>query len=69
MDFDGRLVAHGAGGDEQSRLALEDFRSPGFQPVNGRVFAIDVVADFRLRHRATHGRRGLGHRVAAQIHH
>ena len=35
--------------------------------VDRRVFAEDVVADFGLGHGRPHGRRGPGHRVAAEV--
>ena len=36
---------------------------------DGRVLAVDVVADFGLRHRAPHGGSGVGHGIRAQVDH
>ena len=44
VQADGDLVAHGAGGNEEAGLASEDLRGPLFEQVDGRVFAVDVVA-------------------------
>ena len=46
----GDLVAHGARGDEQGRLLAYASRERLLEPVEGRVFAIDVVADDRVGH-------------------
>ena len=40
-----------------------------FQPVDGGVFAVNVVADFGFHHGAPHGGGGLGDGVAAQVDH
>src|SRR3546814_7598830 len=40
---------------------------PGFQRLDGRILAIDVVAEFRPRHRLAHRRRRLRHGIAAQV--
>ena len=67
MQADRDLIAHGAGGDKDCSFALENFRGALLQPVDRRVFAIDIVADFRGGHGGTHRRSWLGHGVAAQI--
>ena len=69
MQADRQLVAHGAGGDEQRRFFPEQAGRHLLQPVDGRVLTEDVVADIRVHHRLTHGGRGLGHRVTAQVNH
>ena len=58
--------------NEQLARANELAESLGrelLQAVHRRVLAVDVVADGGGRHRLAHGRRGAGHRVAAQVDH
>ena len=37
------------------------------KPIHGRIFEINIVADFRLGHRPAHCRRRLCNRVAAKV--
>ena len=67
LDRDG--VAHGAGGHEQRGFLAGDFGRALLQPVDGGIFAVNVVADLGLHHGAPHLGRGLGHGIAAQIDH
>ena len=68
LDRDG--VAHGAGGDEQGGLFAGDLGGALLQPVDGGVFAVDVVADLGASIMARRiSRGGLGDGVAAQIDH
>ena len=60
-------IAHTAGWHEQPRLTAKDFRGSRLQPVDRRIFQIDVVAYFSLRHGPAHSRRWLGYGVAAEI--
>ena len=56
-------------GTNSAGFLAEDLGRALFQPIDGRVFAIDIVADFGLRHGAAHGRGGAGDGVAAKIDH
>ena len=67
--LDGDGVAHGAGGNEERGFLAGDFGGARFQPVDGGVFAVNVVADFGFEHGLAHGGRGFGDGVAAQIDH
>ncbi len=67
QNFDGRLVSHRAGSNEQGRLALKDLRGPVLQAVDGRIFAVDVVAHRGVVHGLAHRLRRLRDRVASQI--
>jgi hypothetical protein len=42
-------------------LFAEDLGRTPLEVIDGRVLAVDVVADFGLRHRAPHLRRGPRH--------
>ena len=64
---DGDGVAHRAAGDEEAGLFAQHLRRQLFQPVDGRVLAIDIVADLGAIHRLAHGGRRLGDGVAAQV--
>ena len=65
VEADGDLVAHGAGGDEDRGLSAEDRGGLLLEPVDGGVFAVDVVANFGCGHGLAHGWGGLGDGVAA----
>ncbi len=67
LDRDG--VAHGAGGHKQAGFFAHDFRGALFQPIDGGVFAINVVADFGFGHGAPHRGRGARDCVASQVDH
>ena len=69
VDADADLVAHRAGGDEQRRLLAEQVGDALLEPVDGGVFAEDVVADLGGGHGGAHGGRGAGDRVAAEVDH
>ena len=69
VEADGDLVAHGAGGNEEGGFAGEDLGGAGFEAVDGGVFAVDVVADFRGGHGRAHGGSGPGDGVATQVDH
>ena len=67
VDADADLVSHCAGGDEHRRFLPEQLGRPGLEPRDGGVFTINVIADFRLGHRAPHRRRGPGHCVGTKV--
>src|SRR5438477_6690481 len=67
--FDGDEIPHAPRGNKQRRLFPKNLRRAFFQPIDRRVFSVNVVADFCLRHGASHLRSGPRHRVAAQVHH
>ena len=54
-------------GDQKRGLVTEPLRGHVFQPIDGRILAVDIVADLRLRHRGSHGRSGTGDGVASQV--
>ena len=62
-----RLIPHGSGGDEERRGLAEQLGGARLQPIDARVFAVDVVADLGARHRLAHRRRRPGHGIAAQV--
>ena len=66
---EGEQVALGSARDEERRFGARDLGRPALQRVDGRVFAVDVVAHLRLGHRLAHGRRRHGHRVASKVDH
>ncbi len=53
------LVCHRAGRHEETRFEAEQRGGAAFQFVDRRVFAEDIVADFRRHHRGKHSRRRL----------
>ena len=61
------LVAHRARRDEERRLHPQELGRALFQPVDGRILAVDVVADLGLRHGLAHLRGRLGDGVGAQV--
>ena len=67
VNFDGDLVPHSAAGNKNRGLASEYFCRTLFQPIDGWVFAVNIVANLGLRHRAAHFCRRLGDGVAAQV--
>ena len=60
-------IAHGAAGGEQTGLFAQYLRRPFLQPVDGRVFAKNVVSDFGFSHCPPHLIGGFGYCVTAQI--
>ena len=67
VDLDRNGVAHRAAGHEDRGLPPEDLRGTRFQPVDGGIFAVNVVANLGVGHGAAHFRRGSRDRVAAEI--
>ena len=67
VQLDCDLVAHGAAGDEERRLAPENLSRALLQTVDGGVFGVNVVANLGFKHRTPHLRRRLGDGVAAQV--
>ena len=67
VQLDRDLVAHGSAGHKQRRFTAEDLRRALLQTVDGRVLAVNVVADFGFKHGAAHLGRRLGEGVAAQF--
>ena len=54
QDPDGDLVRHGTRRHEERRVAAEDLAREVLQPIDRRVFAVAVVAEFGVRHGAPH---------------
>src|SRR5258708_195806 len=67
--FDANEIPHASRGYKQRRLFPENLRSPFLQPVDGGIFSVHVIPDFRFRHRTPHLCRRPRHSVAPQIHH
>ena len=63
----GEKISLGAGGDEQGRFLAEHFPRQPFETVDRGIFAVNVIANFRIGHGLAHGGGGLGDRVAAQV--
>ncbi len=61
------LVRHRAARDEQRCLLAEQLGDALLQPVDARVFAVLVVADWRLGHGPAHAVGRPRHRVRAEI--
>ncbi len=61
------LVAHCAGGNEESGFFAEHSGNALFQAANGRIFAEDIVADFRGGHGGAHAGRGASYGIATQV--
>lgn len=60
-------IAHGAGGDEQRGGKTQAPGQLGFELIDRRIFAIDVVTRRGACHRLEHGGGRLGDGVAAKI--
>ena len=69
VQLDGYLVSHRARRYKDRRFFFEDFRGALLQAIYGRIFAVNIVTDFGLSHRATHRGCRFGDCVAAQIDH
>src|SRR5262249_5643492 len=67
MNSKADLIAHRTGGDEQRSLFPERSGRELLQPIDGRIFEIDVVADLCASHRFPHFGCWLRHRVTAQV--
>jgi hypothetical protein len=63
----GNLITHGAGGDQQRCLAAKNLRRPVFQTIDRGIFPINVIAYFGRGHGSSHGGRGTGDGIAAQV--
>ena len=66
---DAEQVAHGAAGHEESRLLAHRGRRALLKPVDGGVFAENVVAQLCVGHGAAHLWRGHGQGVGAHVDH
>src|SRR3984885_4527829 len=64
---DGDLVAHGAGGNKQRRLAAKDLRGACFQKVDGGVFSVNIVPYLSCGHGGAHRWGGASDGVATQV--
>ena len=58
VDLDRDGISHRARGNKKARLLAHHFGGSLLQPVDGRIFAVDVIADFGFGHGPAHGRRG-----------
>ena len=56
-------------GTKTAGFFAHDFGGALLQPVDGGIFAVDVVADFGFGHGAPHGGGGPRDGVAAQVDH
>jgi hypothetical protein len=65
--FDGKKIAHAAGGDEERGFLLENFRGALLKMIDSGVLAIDVIADFGFGHGPTHGGSWFCNGVAAEV--
>src|SRR5215475_3651283 len=66
-DLDGDEVAHAAAGDEKRGFLAEDLRGALLEPIHGRIFKVNVVADLSFGHGAAHSGRGPSHGIAAEV--
>ena len=64
---DADQVAHGATGYEDGRFLAQDLGRHRFQAVDGRILAVDVVAQRGAGHRLSHGGSRHGHRVGPHV--
>ena len=64
---DRRLIGHRAARHEQCRRHAEALRGDRLQAVDGRILAVDVVADLGRGHRRAHRRGRAGDGVAPQV--
>ena len=63
------LIAERARGNEE-RSAFSNHGGADFlEPVDGRIFSINVVTYIGIRHRFAHGRRRLGDGIASEVDH
>src|SRR5262249_45980096 len=62
-------IRHGARRHKQGGLFAEHLRAALLQAIDGRVFAINVVADFGFEHCLAHRGSGFGNGVATEIDH
>ena len=63
----GDLVGHGPRGHEDRRFLAQQLGATRLETLDRRVDVNHVIAHLGGRHRGPHPRRGLGHRVAAQV--
>jgi hypothetical protein len=69
MAQQGDEVALGAAADEHRGFHAEHVGGEGFEFIDGRIFAIDIVAHLRGGHGTAHRRSRSGDGVASQINH
>src|SRR4051812_3448037 len=62
-----KLIAHGAGGDEESGFFAEHSGDSLFEAANGRVFAENIVTHFGGGHGCAHAGSGASHGIASEI--
>ncbi len=67
MRLDRQLIGHGPGGNEDGCLLSKEACHLFLEGVDRGVLPEDVVPDLCPGHGLSHGRSGLGHRVASQI--
>ncbi len=67
VNLDGQLVCHGSRGSKDSCFHTAHFGDHGFEAIGGGVFADHVIADDGVENGFTHGGRGLGFGVAAEV--
>src|SRR4030095_715485 len=60
-------IAHAAGRNEEACFLSESFSSPRLQAIDGRVFQVNIVTDFGVRHSLAHGRCWLCDCIAAEV--
>jgi hypothetical protein len=65
--LDGDFVCHRARRGEQRGFVPQQFRHTSLQAVDRRVFAVHIVAEFGVCHRAAHLRRRQGHSIRTQV--
>src|SRR5688572_10461762 len=61
------LVGHRPAGEKERRVLPQQLGDALLQAPGGGIAVEDVVAHLRLRHRASHRRRGLRHRGASHV--
>jgi len=67
VQADADLVAHGAGGHVERRLAAKGLGSALLQKIDGGVLAVNVVANLSRGHRRAHLGRWFRNRIRTQI--
>jgi hypothetical protein len=61
------LIAHGAGRKEEARLLAQEIGHHVLQEIDGRIFALLLVAHFGFRHSSSHRGSRTGNGVAEQV--
>src|SRR6516162_11888622 len=67
MSPDADLIRHGPGRDEERRFLTQQVSQAFLKQIDGRIFAINIVADRCREHGVSHSRRGPSDRIASQI--